>query len=651
MAGPAQRNPSRLRASQLDPARAGESGFAIVVVLLVIVILTLLGTSFLLMAETENRIAENERLSAQALHAAETGTRIAKRWFDRPQSALNMFNPTLAGIDRTLRRIDDDGDPSTAPIQATGSSTAPYYKQGVDLDADGNDDVFEDPYRGSLVDTLLGTEDGPDMRIDESASSAARTLLANLSAALFANYPGNGLRARITLIDVYAPPTVPSGGAWMRFGLGTVKVVARIYQTLPDGTELVLGERMVKVVLNEIPYNLNGSLGPLHSCDTLQWNGEFTMHWGVGTAVGDTDLHNSHQKFEVSLPRAASMAGPTDLLWGYDDGTFTQYRDTIDGLRIGDPWLRFFTGGDLAEATNGNTQPWPFTWTPGNPLNDGDLPYHPGPPGPNPYPTSWDGTHSNMFQKTPVSCPEFEYDLWKSIAMSGGPEVHYYVWQSGTSFSENGVGPVQTFRDITDGETGFFFFDTTDGLKPHDDDADGLSDNLTPKIKISGGTWGTRGMIYLNALDFQSKGVKGRTATFSAPGEPFADVDEDGRWDSGEDWVNLDYPTTLKGLFEADSTDRRLDDGSIGAAPVRNSRGPSIDDEALVWGIVYTNGYYDATGNGVYYGSMVSKQGIGFYSASAGTPDHYWDQSIKDDWPPDDWGLPRVAITRWETDM
>ena len=37
----------------------------------------------LLVAATENRIAENERLSAQALYAADTGAKVVKRWFDR----------------------------------------------------------------------------------------------------------------------------------------------------------------------------------------------------------------------------------------------------------------------------------------------------------------------------------------------------------------------------------------------------------------------------------------------------------------------------------------------------------------------------------------------------------------------------------------
>ena len=115
--------------------------------------------------------------------------------------------------------------------------------------------------------------------------------------------------------------------------------------------------------------------------------------------------------------------------------------------------------------------------------------------------------------------------------------------------------------------------------------------------------------------------------------------------------VDLTGVTTLGGLFKIDVSDRHQQDWSMGPSPVRNNRGPDIVDEALIWGILYTNGYYDATGNGAYYGTIVSKLGIGEFTASAGTPDHYWDQSIEDDWPPETWELPRVAVTRWETDM
>ena len=56
------------RTSQLPrPAdgRPGERGSAMVLAILVTVIMTLLGVSFLMMAQTENRIAENEKRRAR----------------------------------------------------------------------------------------------------------------------------------------------------------------------------------------------------------------------------------------------------------------------------------------------------------------------------------------------------------------------------------------------------------------------------------------------------------------------------------------------------------------------------------------------------------------------------------------------------------
>jgi hypothetical protein len=641
-------------------AGSDERGFAIVIVLLVIVVMIFLGTGFLFMGATENRIAENERLSMQALYAAETGTRVVQTWFDRPMSSANLVNPPLAVIDRSLRLIDADGDPATPPVAADGTTAAPYYKQGVDLDADGNDDVFDKPYRDALVDTLLGTEAGPDMRIDETASTAARNFLVALSSALFADYPGRGLQARVNLIDIYAPPYVQTGGGWVRHGMATVKIVAGVYLQQAGAAEKKIGERMVKVVLNEIPYNPGEALGPLHSCDTLTWDGEFTVFWGVTTSVNAADLHDNHDKLAVSLPRAptpghagaAPSIGPrVDVLWGYhSDADFLAYKAMIEGLPIQDPWMRVIVGGPLAEATSGAAQPWPFTWIPGFPFEDGDLPYHDWGQGPNPYPSNWDGCHSNVFQLTPVDCPSFDYHLWKLIAQAGA-NAHYYAWHNGDEFREDGVGTARSFREITDQQTGLFFFDTTDGIAPHDDDGDGEYDNLTPMIKISGGRWGVRGMVYLNALSFQGKGVTGRTVQFRAPGEPFQDINTNGRWDFGENWINLDYPDDLDDQFDADAGDSLQDDGSHGGLAVRNKRGPVIEDEAILWGILYTNGYYDSTGNGTYYGTVISKQGIGETSPSAGTPEHYWDESLEDDFPPGDWGLPRVTITRWETDI
>jgi len=630
----------------------GERGSALVIAILVTVILTLLGISFLLLAETENKIAENERLSAQALYVAETGARQIKRWFDHPPSeggTWNVLNPPLAAIDRTLREIDDDGDPSTAPIPQDGTNAAPRYKQADDL-------IFQRPYRSALVDMLTGTEDGPDMRISR-ATSAGATFLDSLGTALFGTYPGNGLEARIEQIDVYAPPTIEISGVWTRYGMGTVRVVAQIVQDV-GGTDVVLAERMVKAVLNEMPYP--GPFGPLHSCANLTYNGDFTVNWGAASAVANSDLTNNLHKIKVSLPRIEPPGQRVDLLWGYDTAAgnaapFNDYMSQVyaAGEEIEDPWFRYLSGGpldpgSLTGAPNpADNVPFTFDWTVGTSvLDDGTYPNHD-------HGGSNDGTHSNIMQNMPtVTCPQFDYDTWKAIATSGSGDVHYMVWDNGSSFRENGQGAARTFREITDNATGLYFFDTKDAVRPYDTDGDGYFENLTPAITINGGTWGTRGFIYLNADTFQSKGVTGRAATMSAPGEPWLDIDQDGQYDAGvEPWVNLDYPTSLTDPFVADSGDTLQDDGTFGASAVRNTRGPSFNSTAALWGILYNTGQFEATGNARYYGSVLAESGIGENAPAAGTPEFYWDQSIVDSWPPAGWNLPRVVITRWETDL
>ena len=89
--------------------RSGERGSALIIAILVTVILTLLGISFLMMAETENKIAENELLSAQTLYVAESAARQVKRWFDHPPnqtgSAWNLLNPKKRARTPYLRSL------------------------------------------------------------------------------------------------------------------------------------------------------------------------------------------------------------------------------------------------------------------------------------------------------------------------------------------------------------------------------------------------------------------------------------------------------------------------------------------------------------------------------------------------------------------
>lgn len=620
--------------------RAGERGSAMVIAVLVIVILTLLGISFLLMAETENRIAENERLGQQALYFGESGVRQIKRWFDYPASGNNLINPPLNVIDRTLRHIDDDGDPATAPLAANGVANGPlcYFKQGWDPDADGTDDVFEKPYREGPKFALMGTEDHPDMRIHEDASGAAKTFLGNLSTALLADFPTQNYRARIRSIDIFEPPYVNNGAGWVRYGIGTVKVIARIYRTLGDGTEQVLAERMIKAVLNETPYY--GPMGPLHSCTNMTWNGEFAVHWGLASAAGNgtSVLPNSSKKLPGSLAREEAPNPRLDFLWGRADyiggGTkFQDYVTAMTGREVEDPWSRFLTVGAVTGPgvpVLAGTPRSTFPWTVGTPL--GDEEYEAG------VEQAALAGAMHVIPGSPVSCIALDYDVWKSVATSGEGDVHYYSWSSGTSFKENGFGTAQTFEALTDDNTGLYFFDTKDGVHPTSGTGEPPFTNLTPAIKISGGTWGTRGFVYLNATEFQTAGVTGHDADFQAPGEPYLDLDADTFYDAGEPHVDLTYPGALTDNFTVAGTG-----GSY------ETRGPVVTDDAVMWGILYNSGEFNMTGNARYYGSVLTRTGMG--GTDAGTPEIWWDESIKTNWPPAGWELPRVVITKWETDL
>ena len=129
---------------------SGERGSALILAVLIMAVLTLLGVSYLLIGDTENKIAENERLSAQALYFAEGVTREVKRWFDRPPYTAagdsNLDAPDDGGASTARGGSSIEDGPGPAPdVPADGSAAWPYYKLGQDLDRDGADDIFDKP--------------------------------------------------------------------------------------------------------------------------------------------------------------------------------------------------------------------------------------------------------------------------------------------------------------------------------------------------------------------------------------------------------------------------------------------------------------------------------------------------------------------------
>jgi hypothetical protein len=641
-------------------SRARERGSAMLLAMLVAVALTVIGLSFVLIGETENLIATNERHSAQALHVAETGARVVVSWFDHPseRSALVPFDP--GAVDRSLRRIEADGDPATAPVSADGSPASPYYKQGIDRNADGRDDLFDRPYRGTASDALLGTRDGPDLRIDENASAAARRYLADLSQALFPAYPSGvaGRRARLSRIDLFAPPYVVAGGEWTRHGIATIEVTARIYDERRGPAQRILAERTVRVVINEIPYG--GAYGPVHSCSDLHLESALRARWGPATSTGTVDLPDAPSAATPGPPRAVPPGPRVDLHFHHgDDAGFADWKSRAQGRDLRDPWFRLLGGGSIVSPTGGGpgTQPWPSV-SPASDVED----------------------RSNLFQSfSGTACPELDHGLWRFVAASGRPDTRFFAWAGGATFRENGLGPARGFRDWVDGAEGLLFFDTADGLAPHDDDGDGIEDNLTPPISVSGGTWGYRGWVYVGTSEIVTGDFAGRPVVINAPGEPFQDADangrfdggeswddldrngrydpgepfddsdRDGEFDAGENWLNLSYAVDLANPHRVDLTNRLLDDGSLGLFPVRNRRGPPVNSTASIQGVFRTPGRFRSLGEARHYGTVIA--GGGFeHTGAAPAPIFVWDETLLDPWPPEDWRLPRVFVTRWEND-
>lgn len=607
--------------------RRGEEGSALILAALVTVILSLLGLSYLMMAQTENTIAENERNSAAAMYVAEAGARLVAGWFNDP-TTTGYLVPTSADVDRTKRVFDNDNNTATARVLGvSGDATKPLYKDAT-YTASG---IMDRPYRSAMADTFMGVETGTDpnaLFADKGPDLIVNdTFLATINLALFTNFPTPFLHARITRIEIYGPPLISIGGTLTRMGVATIKVTSGVF-LLPDtASERQVATRVVKAVINEIP--VPGPVGPIQSCSTLAYTGDFQIHWGTGSAIGNADLpSNLNAKTYSGMPY--NVNDPFTYITG--GTTLASWAATNNGVGIEDPWAKFIAGGAINGAPNTNPQPWPWASA-----------------------TAPDQDHSNLFQNTVINCPQFDYALWKSIAQSGMKNMYYYKWLSADNFSLDGSGASTTFRAATNNTPGVFFFDTKDSLAP---DAGGT--NLTPAISLSGGTWGTAGFMYLNAADFGTTGLGGVTRTIVPPGEP----------GDGTGFVNFHYPGSFGGAYtirngtvdfqtfqDPVTSDWYCTDASVctsatrtpAGAPVKDNTGLPFQASVITDGVFYTSGTFEAQGNANYYGSVVAQKGV---IDGAGTPGFYFDESlVKGNWPPKGMGMPRVVISSWQTNL
>ncbi len=618
--------------SNCAAGRRGEEGSALILAVLISVILSLLGVSYLMMAQTENTIAENERNATLSLYIAEAGTRLAITWFNDP-STTGFMVPTTGQVDRTKRLVDHDNNDATA-LQAAiaADATKPLYKDGALTTAA----IFERPYRALKEETFIGIETGTDPNPSFANSGPDLIVtdahLATINNALFPNFPSGARRARIARIEIYAPPIIDIGGTPTRMGIATIKVIGGVFLYAGTGDERQIASRVVKAVINEIP--VPGPGGPLQSCANLNYNGEFSINWGAGSAAGNADIAgNLDGKSDTGLPYAPN--DPNNYISGAN--TLATWATAHDGEEIEDPWYKFSASGAIDEATNTNVQPWAHV-----------------------YPGTVDDDHSNLFQFVPTTCPTFDYSLWKAISQSGFRGHEYWAWSAGQNFRLDNQGAPVDFEDALAGKAGVIFFDTQDGLRPNGLPYTNPGTNLTPPIAMSGGGWGAQGMIYINAQQFRSTGVGGVNRTVIPPGEP----------GDGSGFVNLIYPGDFTGGFTISDgtvafasfqdpvtgdwwcTDALQCDAAAripALAPVQDEYGLPFVDDVTIDGVLYVSGTLEVQGNDNFFGSVIAEQGV---IDGSGTPSFYFDESlVKGNWPRSGMDIPRVVVSSWQTDL
>ncbi len=616
-----------------------ERGSALIIAILITVIMSLLGISYLLMAQTESTIAENERNGAMALYVAEAGARVAVNWFNDPSTTTGYLVPTTGQVTRTVRLLDTDNNPATARVLGTsGDLTKPLYKDA----AATLSPLFDRPYRSALGETFLGIETGTDP--DSANATKGPDIVVNqshldtINAALFGVFPAPTLRARIQRIEIYAPPIVSIGGAATRMGIATVKVIGGVVLYPGTAEERQIATRVVKAVVNELP--LPGPSGPLQSCGSVDIGGSLDIYWGTATSAAGFSYNTGalNNKAPTGIPYANN-----DPYSYYNSGgnTLATWAAAHPGESMEDPWYRAIAGG--AVDVGGASEPQP-------------LKFLTGPPSV-PWPGEIDKDHSNIFQNTPSNCPIFDYNQWKAIAQSGVKNTYYFKHSSGVNFLLDGVGTAQSFETWTTGRTGVMFFDTANGRDPNN----GGGGSLSPAIS-AGSSWNSEGVMYLNAVDFSTTGNNGSgTSKFIVPpGEP----------GDATGFVNIDYPngfgpgyqissvaesyrvlnTTTGEWWCTDYTNNADCQTGAGANTiVKDTYGRPFYADVAWSGVFYTNGTVQFHGNAQYYGSLVAQGNV---SASAGTPQFFFDERIiKGNWPPKEMKLPRVVISSWQTDL
>lgn len=126
-------------------------------------------------------------------------------------------------------------------------------------------------------------------------------------------------------------------------------------------------------------------------------------------------------------------------------------------------------------------------------------------------------TYDNRPNYRAVRVPRFDYDFWKSAAVTGRGQknVYYLEWVSTNEYT-NGAEK-KTFENWIKTGPGFFFFETKNKMNPQK----GGPGILVP---IDASICGAKGVVYMNTTALKTTGCDEVDGWYNQPGEPYRDI-------------------------------------------------------------------------------------------------------------------------------
>lgn len=492
--------------------RDSERGSALIMTLMVMVILTVIGLSYLVLSDTENQIAVADRDGRQVLYVAMSGAKLAESWFNIPDPAYNAFVPERADCNLSLRVGDTDYDgvnDVNVPVNGNGQR----YRGGTST---GAYRLFDKPFRGAVRDTFWGSADAPDVLITNDPALDGEYL--DEMSLLFNTDDSASLEGvRIDEIRIFAPPL--DQDLQRRFGICTISVTAS--KVLAQGSSRRrVSERTVSVVLQELPFPAPGAA--IETSAAIDMSGNFAVNWGGAYTELDIDPQQGANFPGPAIPREnTSRFRYADFSPNAPDldaavGTQTLLTQLLTGdaggpVELADPWINMRASGQITSAPNTDDQPWPYLYSVG--ITD---------------------DRSTIFQNQTYNFPELDYNFWKRYTQQRARNANYFKYAGSATFKRNGVGPAETFAHWTNTENpgvepGLFFFDTQNAQNPQNGGPGILVPETTlnsSDIDSPSGEYIMEGVIYLNSTTVTTSGIGSAMAerTVNMPGEPFLDT-------------------------------------------------------------------------------------------------------------------------------